>query len=130
MNILFLGGDKRYKYMMDELKYSHKVYQIGFNDTSENIFHLNLDEIDFRNFDVVLYPISGINDNLEIKSEMGLIKMPEDIFKTINSHTKFFTGLKTNKLLELIKGYNLISFLDFEDVENANNQLTVERCFR
>lgn len=129
MKILFLGGDKRYKLMMESLKKDYEVYQIGFNLSDTNIHKENLDNLDLSKFDVILFPISGINDNLEIKVETGLLKIPEHTFSTISNTSKFFTGVKTKKLLELIPNANLISFLDNKEVEKVNNSLTIDRCY-
>ncbi len=125
MNILFLGGDKRYEYMMQNLVKTHSIHQFGFNDI-DGIFSENLDSLDLSNFDTVLLPISGINDKQEIKTSKGLINVPSKIFKNIKGHTKFFTGIKTQKLLELIPKKQIISFLDYEEVEAVNNSLTVD----
>lgn len=126
MNILFLGGDKRYKFMMDDLSKKDNVSQIGFETMSRNIVEENIDNLDLSKFDVVIFPISGISEKLEIKSEKGLIKLPIQIFDNINDTTLFFTGLKTKKLLELVPNSRLISFLDDEEVEKLNNSLTVD----
>ena len=69
MDILFLGGDKRYKFIMDDLSKNHSVYQIGFKDTCKEVHTISLDDLSLTKFDVVLFPISGINDNFEIKTE-------------------------------------------------------------
>lgn len=126
MNILFLGGDKRYKYMIKELCKDHIVSQIGFDISGNNIFEEDIPSLDLTKFDIILFPISGLNDNMEIKSEKGILKLPYEIFSNLNTETLFFTGLKTNKLLELIPISQLISFLDDKEVEEINNELTVE----
>ena len=155
MNILFLGGDKRYIYMAKALNKKHHVYMIGFNYSefnqnsdaymkNENNFlnnaninnsnksigveFLNDINIDLSNYDIVIFPISGINDNLEIKSPQGMINLSKNIFENINKNTKFFTGLKSKKLLELIPKEQLISFLDYDEVKKENDFLTIERC--
>ena len=148
MNILFLGGDKRYVYMAKALEEKSEVNMIGldasldkeFNqnmntDTKAKNMHadnksksVNISDIDLSKYDIVIFPISGINDNLEIKSMQGLIKLSKNIFENINKNTKFFTGLKTKKLLELIPKEQLISFLDYEEVKKENDLLTIERC--
>lgn len=69
MNILFLGGDKRYSIMMHNLEHKYNIYQVGFKNTSENIHGVDLESLDLSMFDVILFPISGINDNYEIKTE-------------------------------------------------------------
>lgn len=126
MNILFLGGDKRYKYMIKELCKDNIVSQIGFDISGNNIFEEDIPSLDLTKFDIILFPISGLNDNMEIKSEKGILKLPYEIFSNLNTETLFFTGLKTNKLLELIPISQLISFLDDKEVEEINNELTVE----
>lgn len=69
MNILFLGGDKRYSIMMRNLEHKYNIYQVGFKNTNTNIHDVCLENLDLSVFDVILFPISGINDNYEIKTE-------------------------------------------------------------
>lgn len=127
MNILFLGGDRRYRYMIEELSKDHTVSQIGFNKI-ENAYEEILENLDLSKHDIILFPISGINDKGQIKSEKGLINIPDTIFKNINKKTKFFTGLKTAKLLNIIPEKQIISFLDYPEVKKVNDSLTVDRC--
>ena len=130
MNILFLGGDKRYKFIMQKLATSnHFIYQIGFENFNENIHEEKIENLNLTKFDYVFFPMAGLSDTLEIKSELGLIKLPQDIFKSIGTQTKFFTGVKTKKILELIPNDKILSFLDFEEVKKKNNSLTIRRYF-
>lgn len=69
MKFLFLGGDKRYRYLMKDLSEEHEVSCVGFNSLSFNVNVLSIDSIDLSLFDVILLPISGISDSMEIKSE-------------------------------------------------------------
>ena len=126
MKILFLGGDTRYKYMMDDLCKTHNVSQIGFSISNENIYTESLETLDFSQYDIVLFPISGISETSEIKTENGNIPLSDKLFENLNNNILFFTGLKTDKLLKLIPKKQLISFLDFEEVESVNNELTIE----
>ena len=129
MNILFLGGDKRYKYLMEKLTKEYKIFQIGF-DNLEYAQKLNIQDIDLFQYDVVVFPISGINDKQEIKCENGNLYLPYNLFLKISEKTSFYTGVKTNRLLELIPNKQLTSFLDFEEVKEVNDNLTVERGTR
>ena len=126
MNILFLGGDKRYKYMMNDLCDEEKVSQVGFDIMRDNITKETPESLNLSKYDIVLLPISGISDNMEIKSEIGTLKLDKDIFNNINKETLFFTGLKTKKITELIPNEQVISFLDDKEVESTNNSLTVD----
>lgn len=125
MNILFLGGDKRYEYMMRNLSKKHSIYQVGFDNIAsvhtEYPTNLNLEK-----FDIVIFPINGLNDNLEVKTPKGLLYIPSNVFENISKTTIFFTGLKTKKILEFIPLEQIVSFLDFEEVEMVNNSLTVQ----
>lgn len=129
MNILFLGGDERYKYLMYNLLNSNSIYQVGFNDI-DKVYTKKIDNLDLSDFDVILFPISGINDKQEIKTELGMINIPNNILANIKENTIIFTGLKTKKLLELIPKKQLISFLDFEEFEEENNTITVNRNYK
>lgn len=123
MNILFLGGDKRYEYMMEALSKEHSIYQIGFDCEYKSV---SLNDLHLSDFDVVLFPINGLSDNLEIKTPNGMIQIPSSVLENIDNRTKFFTGLKTKKLLEFIPDSQIISFLDCKKVEEVNNSLTVD----
>lgn len=126
MNILFLGGDKRYKYMMMDLCEESNVFQIGFDISNPKITSINIDTLNLSDFDIVLLPINGINDKMEIKTELGSIVLPEAIFNKLNKNTLFFTGLKTKKISELITEEQVISFLDSEEVKLVNDELTID----
>ena len=71
MKILFLCGDKIYKYMMKSLSKEHLVFYVGFNTLDENLYlqEKHLETLNLSNYDVILFPISGITDNMEIKNE-------------------------------------------------------------
>ena len=126
MNILFLGGDTRYIYMAQELSDKHTVSIIGFNSCFINnkIIKEKLDCLNLNNYDVVVLPMNGINDNMEIKSLDGQIKLNENIFKFLKDKCIFFTGLKTKNVINFIPNNQIVSFLDDENVNKQNNHLT------
>lgn len=129
MNILFLGGDKRYEYMIEALSKKHFVSSIGFDNLGNNINESNLKSLNLTDFDIVLFPITGINDKMEIKTLKGTVVLPEEPFyrlKYAKSCPIFFTGLKTNKLLELIPASQILSFLDYEEVKEINDELSIK----
>ena len=69
MNILFLGGDKRYKFMMYNLLEKHSIHEIGFKNVDNNIYSEDISNLSLDNFDIILLPMGGINDQQEIKTE-------------------------------------------------------------
>ena len=129
MKFLFLGGDKRYEYMIEALSKKHFVSSIGFDNLGNNINESNMKSINLTDFDIVLFPITGINDKMEIKTLKGTVVLPEESFyrlKYAKSCPIFFTGLKTNKLLELIPASQILSFLDYEEVKEINDELSIK----
>lgn len=126
MNILFLGGDKRYKFMMYNLAKNHSVHSLGFKDIDNNIHVEDISNLSLAEFDIILLPMGGISDNGKIKTETGMLYLPDNLFNSLKKDVKIFTGIKTKKLLELVPEKNIISFLDYKEVEDINNHLTVD----
>ena len=125
MNILFLGGDTRYIYMAQELSHKHSVSMIGFNSVNNNkINKKDIECLNINNYDIVILPMNGINDNMEIKSIDRQIKLNENFFKFIKDTCIFFTGLKTKNVIKFIPNNQIVSFLDDENVTKQNNHLT------
>ena len=99
IQILILGQDPRFDIVETELK---KKYQVN---RSNNL------NIDISKYDLIILPMKGIsNDNIEFlkKSKKSAI---------------IYTGLKNN--LENINR-EIISFLDDEEIKEANNNITVD----
>lgn len=126
MNILFLGGDTRYISMAQELSNTNLVSLVGFTSCTINSIVTNEDinSLDLNNYDIVILPMNGINDNMEIKSMDGQIRLDKNIFKFLKNNVLFFTGLKNKNIINLIPGNQIISFLDDENVTKQNNYLT------
>lgn len=126
MNILFLGGDTRYISMAQELSNNNLVSMVGFTscNINEKIINEDINSLDLNKFDIVILPMSGINDSMKIKSIDSEITLDKNIFNSINKKTLFFTGLKTNNIINLIPNNQIISFLDDENVNKQNNILT------
>ena len=78
MEILFLGGDKRYLVMMDDLiKKGHIVDAVCFTsvkDINPKVNHLSINELNISDYNVIVLPISGVSND-KIKTMDGVIKI-------------------------------------------------------
>lgn len=123
MNILFLGGDKRYLQAISELQKKHNVSVCGYDTVDIDVKKENINFINLKDYKVIIFPMSGINDENVVKSLDGDIKV--DNLNNIDKNSIIFTGLITEKLKELGND-NIISFLSFEDIRDLNNKITVD----
>lgn len=118
MRILILGGDARYKVLIDALKEKYDVDTLGFDETYD------LSDIDIKNYSVIILPISGINDKYQVKSNKGLITLDEEFFKNASKDIIIYTGITNETLKKMVGDLNLISFLSDEEVNKENNDIT------
>lgn len=126
MKILVLGGDKRYIYLMNNLNINTTCIGFDKKDLKEDISVKKLDDINTYDYDIIILPILGINEDLKIKTLKGNITFDPSILTHCKSNTVFYTGVINDKMKELFKGKKLISFLHDKEVNKANDVLTLE----
>lgn len=126
MKILVLGGDKRYISLMNDLE--ENIDCIGFTNINlnQNIHNLSMDEVDISTYDIVILPILGITENLEINTLHENIKIEKDFFECCKKDCVFYTGIINDTMKEIFQDKNLISFLSDKKVNQANDVLTLE----
>lgn len=126
MKILVLGGDKRYISLMNDLEES--IDCIGFENCylNKNIHKASFHNIDVSKYDIIILPILGINENLEINTLDNTLKIDEDFFKCCKKDCVFYTGIINDTMKKIFNGKNLISFLSDKKVNQANDVLTLE----
>ncbi len=126
MKIIVLGGDKRYISLMNNLEKS--VDCIGFEeiDLNENVTKIGLDDLDISRYDIIILPILGINQNLEINTLNKNLTIDKDFFKCCKKGCIFYTGIINDTMKELLSGRKIVSFLEDKKVNNENDILTIE----
>ncbi len=129
MEILFLGGDKRYLVMMDRLiKKGYNVDAVGFTsakDINKKVNHLTLKQLNIGDYNIIVLPISGINLQNQIKTMDGIMYINPNEFYNCKDNCKIYTGL--NNLSHLpIRKKNIQSFLADPAVNKENNIITVK----
>lgn len=120
MKILILGGDERYYTLINGLSLKHDVDTVGFDNSIE------LNKIDISKYNLVILPISGINDNYEVKTINGILKVDGSFFKGASSNLVVYTGIINKTLKDMIGELKLISFLSDQKVNKENNDITVD----
>ena len=76
----------------------------------------------FKDYKVIILPMSGINDNNIVKSLDGEIIV--DNLETINKDATIFTGLVTEKMKKI--DAKIISFLSYKNIKELNNKITCD----
>lgn len=125
MNILFLGGDKRYLPIILELSPKNNIDLVGYNTVDIIGNKINNNSIEFSKYDIIILPMNGIKENMKINSLDGEIEIVNNELKKISSKCMIFTGLITNPILA-INSKNIISFLDDKVIKDFINDITVE----
>lgn len=122
MNVLFIGGDKRYLTIirsLEEKKYN--IDLLGYSDFEFDRAN-KLDKLELKKYDFIVLPMSGISNDYRVKSLDGELTIEKDIFEEI-SKTTVFTGLITDPILDVDEK---ISFLSDKEVKDTNSDITVD----
>lgn len=122
MKILFLGGDKRYLSVIDALKGEYDITVCGYDSVEIDVKKEKINNIDINNYNLIVLPFSGINNDGLIQSLDGELRLVE--LEKIDKNTTLITGLSTEKIKQI--GCNVVSFLEFDDIKKLNNKITVD----
>ena len=125
MKILFLGGDLRYIPIIENLNKCHEVHLVGYSNVDTSCSKKNINDIELSDYNVIFFPMGGINDNLEITSLDGKILLNASDLMKIKNNTIVFTGLVTGVMKEL-QINKVISFLSDKEIRENNNDVTVD----
>lgn len=125
MNILFLGGDKRYLPIILELSKNNSIDLVGYDsvDIIGNKISNNL--IEYFKYDIIILPMSGISENMMVSSLDGNIEITSEKLQNISGKCMIFTGMLTKPILEM-NSKNIISFLEDREIKDFNNDITVD----
>jgi len=121
MKVLFLGGDKRYLEIINNLNCDIDLIGYSKETFDKNVTKYNVENINFSVYNIIFLPMSGINE-FKIKSLDGDIYISKEKIDEIDSKTIVYTGL----ISDVIKNKNVISFLDDLDFLEKNNSITVD----
>lgn len=125
MNVLFLGGDKRYLSIISELGKNNNIDLVGYNSVDIIGNKISKNSINFSKYNMIVLPMSGINNKIIVKSLEGDIEIAKEKLHEISENCIVFTGLITEPILEM-NSRNIISFLDDKGIKDFNNEITVE----
>lgn len=126
MKILVLGGDKRYISLMNTLEVD--IDCIGYENINlnQNIHKLSLQDINPSIYDIMILPMLGITQDLQINTLNGPFSIDKDFFKCCKKDCVFYTGIINDTMKDLFGGKNLVRFLADKKVNQANDVLTIE----
>jgi len=128
VNVLFLGGDKRYleiiNYFVDR---KVNVDLVGFINNYPNTNNKRVCDIDISKYHIIFFPINGVMENYIIKGEENIV-VDENLLKGSKDDVLIFSGIKTRCLDSLLKkSYKeAIYLMEEKDVVLDNAVITVE----
>ena len=128
MNVLFLGGDKRYleiiNYFIDR---KFNVDLVGFINNYPNTNNKKINDINISKYDIIFFPINGVMENNVVKGD-EIIVVDENLLKDTKDDVIIFSGIKTKCLEKILKKYykEAIYLMEEKDVVLDNAVITVE----
>lgn len=137
-NILILGGDSRYLYLITNLANKNAYLSvIGFNEytfSHSNIKHESINDVDFSVFDAIVLPVTGTSETGEIVPtyDKQPFLLTANQIKQTKKHCVIFTGIK-NKFLEQITertNRELIALFNRDDIAILNSIPTAEATLK
>ncbi len=132
MKALFLGGDKRQiEIIKDLIRKKIEVDLVGYDLIDiKDIKNIDADNICISEYDLIFFPISGVKDDLSIACSYSSKKifLQVNLLENSKEKGKIFTGIKTDKLNQMLKIANkdCIALMEDIDIKKANSIPTVE----
>ena len=132
MRILFLGGDQRQLSILNELYTRHSIDVVGYKliELDDNIKKINIENLDISLYDVIIFPVNGVQDNYLLKTPFDdeQIHLDLSLLSASKPNALIFTGIRTKWLDDILKTSNkeCIALMEDNDVKKENSIPTVE----
>ncbi len=131
IKILFLGGDKRQLSIIEELKNKYQIETVGYdNITINNTNNKKLSEIKLEDYQVIIFPVSGVLDNglIETNFSKETIMLTEDLLLNTKKDVLIFSGVKSKALKKMLALANkeAIIMMNDQEVTKENSVPTIE----
>ncbi len=115
-NILFLGRDQTTIHIANFLWNKESINKIIIADTNEDLFRINKND-----YQIIIIPLRGITKDGVIPSLFENLIIDNDWFKDLSKETMIFTPSPH----PMLNGCNIISYINYNDVNNDLNNITV-----
>jgi len=131
MKVCILGGDKRQLEIIKRLENSCDITLVGFENFEcyHTIKKARMIDIDIKQYDCIILPVSGVNNDYSIKTLFGKkFSVNKNFFDNTKKNVLIFTGIITDKLNEMLKTSNrkAVILMQDPDVIKENTIPTVE----
>lgn len=133
MKALFLGGDKRQLEIIDDLYHRDiEIDVVGYEkaNLSKDINKKKLNEIKISDYEIIMFPVSGVKGDLSVTAEYSdePIIINIDLLLDAQKKALIFTGIKTKILDEMLRisKLNAITLMEDDDIKKENGIPTVE----
>lgn len=132
MKILCLGGDQRQLVIVNDLCMRHSVDVVGYDDIElgDNIKKIKMNDLDISLYDVIIFPVSGVQENYLLKTSFSeeTIYLDPSLLAFSKREALIFTGVITKWLDDILGSSNKWAIPLMEDIEvkRENSIPTVE----
>jgi len=133
-HIVVIGGDARQIEIIRKLStLDAQISMVGFEQLDDGFIGASkkqLEDIDLSTVDVILLPISGINDQGEIETVFSneTVTLTAELLKQTPANCVVYTGITTSYLDNMVNEANrkLVKLLERDDIAIYNSIPTVE----
>ncbi|MEH7222611.1 dipicolinic acid synthetase subunit A [Bacillus sp. JJ1566] len=134
MHVAIIGGDARQLEVIRKLiELDARLSLIGFDQLDHGFTGASkerLDEIDFRDIDAIILPVSGTNSEGEVETIFSneTVVLTEEILSQTPEHCVVYSGISNSYLDGIINATNrnLVRLFERDDVAIYNSIPTVE----
>jgi dipicolinate synthase subunit A len=133
MKILFLGGDKRQLEVIKSLyNKGNVIHLVGYSNTDfeECIIKKNMNDLKMIEYDVILFPISGVKSDLSVAADFddNKITLPADLLINTKDDVVILTGIMTSELKAMLNmaQRQAVILMDDSEIKKENSIPTVE----
>lgn len=107
MNVLVLGGDLRYLWVIESLSSKYSVDVVGYKNThiNDNVRDIDINSVDVSKYDVIIFPVNGVMDNNLINCRFNnlSIKLSDDFLVNSKDSVLIFSGISTPNLDRMLE---------------------------
>lgn len=136
LNILILGGDRRYLEVIKKLAKSNaNVHLAGFDKqqfTDQNVYNNVLEELDYSNIHAILLPVSGTSQTGKVLTQYSdrSITLTQELIDKTPKNCIIYTGITNPYLDDIVKGRTLIPIFSRDDIAIRNSIPTAEAALQ
>lgn len=136
LNVLLIGGDKRYVEVIKQLsKHAVNLYLIGYDQLDiegEKVMQTTLANVDFHSMDAIILPVTGTTLKGEIQPSFSNEKiiLTKEMINETPAHCVIYTGVSNSYVDDITENRTLTRIFARDDVAILNSIPTAEAALQ